>query len=83
MADDLAEKPIKKKRKIHNPLLDWLLYIALRGLVALLFLFSVERNLKTAAFLGRMLWKRYHRGRKRALDNLRTSKPAAALSSTS
>ncbi|MFA5424743.1 MAG: lysophospholipid acyltransferase family protein [Phycisphaerae bacterium] len=75
MAEAVPDKPVKKKRKKHNPIIDWLQYIALRGLVAFLFLFSVERNLKTAAFLGRLLWKHYHRGRKRALDNLRASYP--------
>ncbi len=75
MANWAVNKTIKKKRKKGNPLLDWLLYIALRGLVAFLCLFSVERNLRTAAFLGRLLWKHYHRGRKRALDNLRAGYP--------
>ncbi|MBN1796249.1 MAG: lysophospholipid acyltransferase family protein [Sedimentisphaerales bacterium] len=65
----------KKKKKKGNPVTDWLAYIALRGLVAILSLFSVERNLKTACFLGRCLWMHYHRGRKRALDNLRASYP--------
>ena len=55
--------------------MDWLGYIALRILVVFLYLFDVETNLRTACFLGRLLWKRYHRGRKRALDNLRASYP--------
>ena len=55
--------------------MDWLTYIALRILVLFLYLFDVETNLNTACFLGRLLWKRYHRGRKRALDNLRASFP--------
>jgi KDO2-lipid IV(A) lauroyltransferase len=38
-------------------------------------LFDVETNLKTACFLGRLFWKYYHRGRNRALDNLRASFP--------
>jgi len=75
MAETAPYKTTKKKRKKHNPFLGWLLYIALRGLVAFLYLFSAERNLKTAAFLGRLLWKHYHRGRSRALDNLRASYP--------
>jgi len=65
----------KKKKKKHHPFLDWLAYIALRILVLFLYLFDVETNLNTACFLGRLLWKHYHRGRKRALDNLRASFP--------
>ncbi len=55
--------------------MDWLSFIALRILVVFLYLFDVETNLNTACFLGRLLWKYYHRGRKRALDNLRASFP--------
>ncbi len=75
MADDVLYKPKKKKRKKRNLLVDWLLYVALRGLVAFLFLFSFRLSLKTAGFLARLLLKHYHRGRKRALDNLRASYP--------
>ena len=43
----------------------------------LLFLsfFDIKTNLSTACFLGKLLWKFYHRGRKRVLDNLRASFP--------
>ena len=67
--------PQKKKRKRHNLFTDWLHYVALRVLVIFLYLFDVETNLRVACFLGRKLWKYYHRGRKRALDNLRASFP--------
>ncbi len=67
--------PRKKKKKKHNPFVDWLAYLALRILVVFLYLFDVETNLKTACFLGRLLWKHYHRGRKRALDNLHAAFP--------
>jgi len=67
-------KPKKKKKK-HNIVTDWLAYAALRIATFLIYRFSVERNLKTACFLGRMLWKHYHRGRNRALENLRASFP--------
>ena len=67
--------PRKKKKKKHNPFKDWLGYLALRILIVFLYLFDVETNLNTACFLGRLLWKYYHRGRKRALDNLRASFP--------
>jgi KDO2-lipid IV(A) lauroyltransferase len=65
----------KKKKKKHNPFIDWLAYTGLRIFIAFLFLFDVETNLKVACRLGRALWKYYHRGRKRALDNLRASFP--------
>jgi KDO2-lipid IV(A) lauroyltransferase len=67
--------PRKKKKKKHNPVIDWLAYVALRILILVLYMFDIETNLRTACFLGRLLWKYYHRGRKRALDNLRASFP--------
>ena len=69
--------PAKRKKKKRNPFTDWLGYIVLRTVVVFLSLFNIETNLNTACFLGRMLWKYYHRGRKRALDNLRASFPQA------
>ncbi|UCD50597.1 MAG: lysophospholipid acyltransferase family protein [Phycisphaerales bacterium] len=74
MADGQTPRKRKKKKK-HNPVLDWLLYVAVRVLVMFLYLFDVETNLRFACFLGRLLWKHYHRGRQRALDNLRASFP--------
>ncbi len=65
----------KKKRKKHNPFIDWVAYAGLRVLVIILSLFDIESNLNMACFLGRMLWKYYHRGRIRAMDNLRASYP--------
>lgn len=65
----------KKKRKKRNLVFDALAYFALRLLVMFLRLFTIEANLRTACFLGRLLWKYYHRGRERALDNLRASFP--------
>jgi KDO2-lipid IV(A) lauroyltransferase len=73
MTDSVQRK--KKKKKIHNPITDLLGYLTLRTLVMFLYLFDVETNLNTACFLGRLLWKYYHRGRNRALDNLRASFP--------
>ena len=72
MAEMVTEK---KKKKKHNIVVDWLVYISLRVLVQILYLFDVETNLRTARFLGRLLWKYYHRGRQRAMDNLRASFP--------
>jgi KDO2-lipid IV(A) lauroyltransferase len=71
----MAELPQRKKEKKHNPIKDWLAYFLLRVLVVFLYLFDVETNLNTACFLGRLLWKYYHRGRNRALDNLHASYP--------
>ena len=65
----------RKKKKTHNPITDLLAYLALRILVVFLYLFDVETNLNTACVLGRLLWKYYHRGRNRALENLRASFP--------
>lgn len=70
----MADSPQRKKKK-HNPLIDWFAYFLLRILIVFLYLFDVETNLNTACILGRLLWKYYHRGRKRALDNLRASYP--------
>ena len=70
---DLPQR--KKKKKKHNPIIDWLAFFMVRIFIDFLYLFDVETNLNTACFLGRLLWKHYHRGRKRALDNLRASFP--------
>lgn len=67
-------KKRKKKRKPH-PVRDWLGYAALRVLLFILYLFGVNATLRLARFLGRMMWKLYHRGRERALENLRRSFP--------
>ncbi len=73
MAD--GHTPRKRVKKKPHPARDWLLYVAVRVLVVFLYLFDVETNLRFACFLGRLLWKYYHRGRQRALDNLRASFP--------
>ena len=62
----------KRKRTIIE---QWFLYILLRIFLFFVFLFSVERMLRFACFLGRGLWKHYHRGRQKAIDNLRASFP--------
>lgn len=71
----MADSAPPKKKKKHNLFKDWLTYLALRVIVVFLYLSDVQTNLNTACFLGRLLWKYYHRGRKRALDNLRASFP--------
>lgn len=70
-----APKRQKRKKKKNNVVMDWFVYVALRILVIFIHLFDVETNLRTACLLGRLLWKYYHRGRRRALDNLRASFP--------
>ena len=69
------EEKTKTKKKKTNPVKDWLIYLALRILMMFLTFFNVETVLNFACFHGRLLWKHYHRGRIRALDNLRASFP--------
>jgi KDO2-lipid IV(A) lauroyltransferase len=71
----MSEKKRKRKKKRSNPVLDYLLYIMLRVVVFILHLFHVKTNLRFACFLGSLMWDHYHRGRKRALENLRASFP--------
>ena len=73
----MEQKPTTKRRKKkkHNWFVDWLGYAALRILLIFIYIFDVRTNLQTACFLGRMLWKYYHRGRHRALDNLQAGFP--------
>lgn len=73
MAVTLSTK--KKKKKERNLILDWLGYAAMRIILFILYLFPVRQNLRFACFLGNLMWKYYHRGRNRALENLRASFP--------
>ncbi|MCE5186817.1 MAG: lysophospholipid acyltransferase family protein [Planctomycetaceae bacterium] len=65
----------KKKKKQRNLVLDWLGYALVRALLFILYLFPVRYNLRFACFLGNLMWKYYHRGRQRAMDNLGASFP--------
>ncbi len=65
----------RRKKKKHSPVVDWLAYAAMRAGLFVMYLFSVEANLRFGRFLGRCMWKHYHRGRQRAIDNLRASFP--------
>ena len=69
------QKQKRKKDKKRNPFVDYLAYVMLKLLVGLLYLIGVNNSLKLACFLGRKMWKHYHRGRDRALENLRNSFP--------
>ena len=80
----MADEPPRNKKnpstrlktgKKHNLFIAYLQYLLLRIFVIFLSFFDIHTNLNTACFLGRLLWKYYHRGRKRALDNLRASFP--------
>ena len=72
----MAEQtPPKKKKRTHNPVKDYLVYLGIRVLGIAVHMFDVEMNLRTARFFGQLMWKYYHRGRIRALDNLRASFP--------
>jgi KDO2-lipid IV(A) lauroyltransferase len=71
----MADDRVRKKKTKHNPVIDWLLYVAVRFLIVFLSLFDIETNLRSARVLGRLFWKYYPRGRQRALDNLHASFP--------
>lgn len=71
----IEQAPKKKKKKKHNPVKDYLLYLGMRILSIVVHISNVETSLRTARFFGRLLWRYYHRGRKRALENLRASFP--------
>ena len=71
----MSDRKKRRKKRKNNIALDYLAYIALRIALFILYRFPVETNLRFARFLGRQMWARYHRGRKRALDNLRASFP--------
>ena len=70
-----TKKDKKKNKHQRNPVLDWLGYAAMRVALFILYLFPVRWNLRFACFLGTLMWKHYHRGRIRALNNLRESFP--------
>jgi KDO2-lipid IV(A) lauroyltransferase len=72
MADSAAKR---RKKKKHSPARDLATYLLLRTVVVFLYLAGVENALKVACFLGRVMWKHYHRGRQRAIENLEASFP--------
>ena len=65
----------KKKNKKRNAFLDYIGYLGVRLASLILFMMGVERSLRFGCFLGKAMWKHYHRGRERALENLRNSFP--------
>jgi KDO2-lipid IV(A) lauroyltransferase len=64
----------RNKRKL-TIVEQWLVYVLLRCFLFFVFLFPVEKVLKFACFWGKGFWKHYHRGRQRAIDNLKASFP--------
>lgn len=70
----MAEEKKRKKRKLTK-VEHFLIYILIRIVIFIILLFPVGMSLKFAAFLGRLLWDHYKRGRNRALENLRASFP--------
>ncbi len=73
MAEEIRKRKRHKRKK--TVIEHWLLYVLLRIVIFIVSLFPVEKVLKFACFLGRGLWKHYHRGRDRAINNLRASFP--------
>jgi KDO2-lipid IV(A) lauroyltransferase len=65
----------KRTKKPRNDFIDWLQYIALRLISMMLHSFPVEVNLRTAQFLGTLLYHADKKHRDRALSNLHRSFP--------
>ena len=70
----------KKKKKKSHPVVDYVFYIFVRVTALFIQMSDVNTSLRTARFLGRCLYYLYHRGRLRAMENLRLSFPDKSLS---
>ncbi len=68
-------KERKRKKRKPTKFEHWLLYAFVRVVVFIIMLFPVEKSLSFAAFLGRLMWDHYKRGRERALINLKLAYP--------
>ena len=64
-----------KRQKKQNKVIDYLAYITLRLIAVFLQLADVNTALRIARLMGNGLFCIYHRGRKRAIENLRLSYP--------
>lgn len=73
MAEEKRER--KRNKRKQTIVEQWLVYVLLRIFLFFVFLFPVEKVLKFACFWGKGFWKHYHRGRQRAIDNLKASFP--------
>ena len=69
----------RKKKKKQHPAVDYLFYIFVRVIALFIQMSDVNTSLRTARFLGRCLYYLYHRGRLRAMENLRLSFPEKSL----
>ncbi|MFI4911374.1 MAG: lysophospholipid acyltransferase family protein [Sedimentisphaeraceae bacterium JB056] len=65
----------KKKSKKNNPVSDYITYLGVRMICSVLFMLGIDRSMRLACGLGRLMWYHYHRGRGRALENLKNSFP--------
>ena len=70
----LPKKPKKKKKKSH-PVLDYIVYVLLRVISIFIQIPETDTSVRIARKLGTGLYLIYHRGRKRAMENLQTSFP--------
>ena len=61
--------------KPRNKPLDYVVYVAMRVLAAIVHMFSWEVNYRAAALLAELLWRVDRRHRQRALGHLRRSFP--------
>jgi KDO2-lipid IV(A) lauroyltransferase len=75
MAQTRPGRKRHRKKKQRNLLFDWLLYALMRLIVAIASLLPVQWVLNLACLFGRLLWKCYAEGRRRALENLKASFP--------
>lgn len=72
----MTEKRKRRRDKRKPTKIEfWMQYVLLRTIIFVIMLMPVQWSLNFAAFLGRRLWCNYHRGRQRAMDNLRAAFP--------
>ena len=76
-AGDVPRIPAEmaKERKERNDWVDRATYVALRLVAAALHCFPVDTNLRTAKFIGSLMFRFDRRHRERAMGNLRRSFP--------
>ena len=66
---------VMSKNKKPHPIRDCLIYILVRTIAVFIQIAHVNNSLAFARFLGQGLYLLYHRGRERALTNIRLSYP--------
>ena len=70
----MLPKKAKKPKKSH-PILDYMVYVLLRVVSIFVQIPDTDTSVRIARKLGTGLYLIYHRGRQRAMENLRTSFP--------